>query len=231
MNQPYYRHMEQVAAAISNAAIRNALTGAIELHRTLEDVTKMSVSAVRESADLSPTGKTRKVRDVIGSRAWEVIKTKMLARRLAERIEKKRAELKLPEIEPTDSAGAILRMQVRSGQLAGKTNQELRALIPTMSPLFLTTILEAPELIGADAQTVDVARTQAIELAHPGMTAKLEAERDAVNLLANATAAMANTYGELGELPNKTALELFLNERVVDQRHIAADVERQITEA
>ncbi|OSJ33254.1 hypothetical protein BSZ19_16585 [Bradyrhizobium japonicum] len=230
MNRPYYHHMEQIAAAISNAAIRNALVSTIELHRTLEDVTKTSVSAVRESADLSPAGKTKKAREVIGSRAWEVIEAKMLARRLAERIEEKRAAVQLPAIDKTDAAGAILRNRVRD-QLAGKTPQELRALIPTMSPLFLQTILEAPELIGADAQTVDVARTQAIELAHPGMTAKLEADRDAVNLLANATAAMANTYGELGELPNKTALELFLNERVVDQRHIAAEVERLITEA
>ncbi|MET4208940.1 hypothetical protein [Bradyrhizobium sp. LA2.1] len=230
MNQPYYRHMEQAAATISNAAIRKALVGAIELHRTLDDVTKASVVAVRESADLSPAGKTKKARDVIGSRAWEVIKANMVARRLAERIEEKRAAVQLPEIDKTDAAGAILRNRVRD-QLAGKTPQELRALIPTMSPLFLTTILEAPELIGADAQTVDVARTHAIELAHPGMTATLDAERDAVNLLVNATVAMANTFGELGELPNKTALKLFLDERVVDRRHIAAEVERLITEA
>ncbi|UFW82848.1 hypothetical protein BjapCC829_22935 [Bradyrhizobium barranii] len=231
MNQPYYRHMDQAAATISNAAIRKALVGAIELHRTLDDVTKASVANIRDDKDLSPSGKTRKVRDVIGSRAWEVIKAQKIARRLAERIEEKRAELKLPEIEPTDSAGAILRMQVRSGQLAGKTNQELRALIPTMSPLYLQTILEAPQLIGADAHTVDVARTHAIELAYPGMTAKLESDRDAVNLLVNATAAVVNTFGELGELPNKTAIEGFLNERLADQRHIDADVERQITES
>ncbi|MET3964913.1 hypothetical protein [Bradyrhizobium sp. S3.9.1] len=39
------------------------------------------------------------------------------------------------------------------------------------------------------------------------------------------------SYAELGELPNETALGLFLAERVVDQRHIAAEVERLITEA
>ncbi|MCP3409222.1 hypothetical protein [Bradyrhizobium sp. CCGB01] len=230
MSQPYFRHSERVAAAISNAAIRNALTGTIELHCTLDDVTRASVANIRDDKDLSPAGKTKKAREVIGSRAWEVIKAEMLARRLAERIEEKRAALKLPEIDKTDAAGAILRNRVRD-QIAGKTQQELRALIPTMSPLFLTTILEAPELIGADAQTVDVARTHAIELAHPGMTATLEAEREAVSLLANATAVMTKAYGELGELPNNTALKLFLDERVVDQRHIAAEVERLITEA
>lgn len=230
MNQPYFRHIEQAAAAISNATIRAALTGTIKLHRALEEVTRPSVANVRESADLSPAGKTKKARDVIGSRAWEVIKANMLARRLAERIEEKRRSVKLPEIDRTDAAGAILRNRVRD-HLVGKTNQELRGLIPTMSPLFLQTILESPELVAADAHTVDVARSHAIELAHPGMTAMLEAERDGVSLLANATAAMVNTYGDLGELPNKTSIELFLNERVVDQRHIAADVERQITEA
>lgn len=230
MNQPYFRHIEQAAAAISNAAIRSALTSTIELHRKLDDVTRSSVANIRDDKDLSPGGKTKKARDVIGSRAWEVIKAKMLARRLAENIEEKRAALKLPEIDKTDAAGAILRNRVRD-QLTGKTNQELRGLIPTMSPLYLQTILEAPELIAADAQTADVARSAAIELAHPGMTAKLEAERDAANLLANATEAAANTFGELGELPNKTALEGFLNERVADQRHIAADVERIINES
>ncbi|MCK1322922.1 hypothetical protein IVA94_18865 [Bradyrhizobium sp. 156] len=230
MNQPYFRHMEQAAAGISNAAIRSALTSTIELHRTLDDVTRSSVANIRDDKDFTQAGKTKKARDVIGSRAWEVIKAKMLARRLAEHVEEKRAALKLPEIDKTDAAGAILRNRVRD-QLAGKSNQELRGLIPTMSSLYLQTILEAPELIGADAQTAEVARSAAIELSHPGMTATLQAERDAANLLANATAAMANTFGELGELPNKTALEGFLNERVVDQRHIAADVERQITEA
>ncbi|WP_375762623.1 hypothetical protein ACE10W_16695 [Bradyrhizobium sp. B025] len=225
MNQPYYRHMEQAAAAISSAPVRNALIGVIALQRTLDDVTRSSVANVRNDKDLSPAGKTKKVRDVIGPRAWEVIKAKMLARRLAEHIEEKRAALKLPEIDKADAAGAILRNRVRD-QLAGKTNQELRGLIPAMSPLFLTTILEAPELIGADAQTVDIARNAASELAHPGMTATLDAERDAVNLLVNATKAVAKTYGELGELPNDTALEGFLNERVADQRHIAAEVER-----
>ncbi|MCK1563635.1 hypothetical protein IVB08_06535 [Bradyrhizobium sp. 173] len=230
MNQPYFRHMEQAAAGISNAAIRSALTSTIELHRTLDDVTRSSVANIRDDKDFTQAGKTKKARDVIGSRAWEVIKAKMLARRLAEHVEEKRAALKLPEIDKTDAAGAILRNRVRD-QLAGKSNQELRGLIPTMSSLYLQTILEAPELIGADAQTAEVARSAAIELSHPGMTATLQAERDAANLLANATAAMANTFGELGKLPNKTALEGFLNERVVDQRHIAADVERQITEA
>lgn len=230
MNTPYYLHMEQAAAGISNAALRNALTGVVGLHRTLDDVTRSSVANIRDDKDFTQAGKTKKARDVIGSRAWEVIKAKMLARRLAEHVEEKRAALKLPEIDKTDAAGAILRNRVRD-QLAGKSNQELRGLIPTMSSLYLQTILEAPELIGADAQTAEVARSAAIELSHPGMTATLQAERDAANLLANATAAMANTFGELGELPNKTALEGFLNERVTDQRHIAADVERQITEA
>ncbi|WP_234678910.1 hypothetical protein [Bradyrhizobium monzae] len=202
----------------------------IELHRTLDDVTRASVAAVRDNKDLSPAGKTKQSRDIIGSRAWEVIKIKMIARRLAECIEEKRAAMKLPEIEPTDSAGAALRSQARA-RLAGKSNQELRGLIQTMSPLFLTTILEAPELVGADAQTVNVARTHAIELAHPGMTAALEAERDAATLLVNVTNAMAQTYGELGELPNNIALDGFLNERVQDQRHLAADVERLINQS
>lgn len=231
MNQPYFRHIEQAAAAISNAAIRNALTSTIELHRKLDDVTRASVASIRDDKDFTPAGKTKKARDVIGSRAWEVIRAKKLARRLAENIEERRSALKLPEIESTDSAGAILRMQVRSGPLAGKTNQELRASASTMPPLYLQTILEAPALVGADAQTVDMVRSAAIELAHPGMTATLDAERDAVNLLANATEVMAKTFGELGELPNNIALEGFLNERVVDQRHIDAEVERIINES
>lgn len=229
MNQPYFRHIEQAAAAISNTAIRNALTSTIELHRTLEDVTRASVANIRSDKDLSPAGATKKARDVIGSRAWEVIRAKKRARRLAEKIEERRAALKLPEIDKADAAGAILRNRVRD-QLAGKTNQELRALIPNMSSLYLQTILEAPELISVDAQTADVARSAAIELAHPGMTAALDAERDAVNLLVNATEAVAQTFGELGELPNKTAIENFLNERVVDQRHIDRDVEELITQ-
>lgn len=126
---PYFRHIEQATAAISNAAIRKALTSTIELHRTLQDVTKASVSNVRADANLSPAGVTKKAREVIGSRAWEVIKARMAARRLAERIEEKRAAIQLPEIDRTDAAGAALRSQVRA-RLAGKTNQELSGRSP-----------------------------------------------------------------------------------------------------
>ncbi len=58
----------------------------------------------------------------------------------------------------------------------------------TCRRLYLQTLLEAPELVGADGETVEAARGRAIELVHPGATAALDAERDAVRLLTNATA-------------------------------------------
>ncbi|MCK1711522.1 MULTISPECIES: hypothetical protein [unclassified Bradyrhizobium] len=116
----------------------------------------------------------------------------------------------MPAIDKTDAAGAGLRSQVRD-RLAGKSAQELRALIPSMSLLFLQSILEAPELVGIDPATTEAVRNHAIDLVHPGALAELNAERDRVRLLANATAALAEAARDLAELPNAAALALQLS--------------------
>ncbi|MGJ4996205.1 hypothetical protein ACQR0Z_17385 [Bradyrhizobium sp. HKCCYLS3077] len=226
----YLDFMETKAASLPNVAVRGALTNVLTLHRELMSTVAADVSKIRGNGDLSPAGKVKEARSRLTKDAWKVIKANMAARRLAERIEEKRAAVQLPAIDKSDAAGAVLRGQVRE-RLAGKTNQELRGIIPTLSTLYLQTILEAPELLDADAETVEAARVQAVELVHPGMTAQLDAERDAVRLLASATAQMAKVFGELGDLPNAKALDVFLNETVQDQRHLAAAVEREITES
>ena len=79
----------------------------------------------------------------------------------------------------------------------------------------------------ADRETVEAARTRAIDIVHPGALEELERERAAVLLLNNATAATAEAMRDFAELPNAHALDDFLNQSVPDQRHIQADVERE----
>ncbi|MHC2676796.1 hypothetical protein ACVI1J_008959 [Bradyrhizobium diazoefficiens] len=131
----------------------------------------------------------------------------------------------MPPIDRTDVAGAMLRSQVRA--LLPKSATEIKALVPTMSLLYLQTILEAPELVGADREIAEAARTRAIDIVHPGALEVLERERAALHLLTNATAAAADAMRDLAELPNAHALNDFLNQAVPDQRHIQADVERE----
>ena len=100
-------------------------------------------------------------------------------------------------------------------------------MVPTMSLLYLQTLLEAPELVGADREIAEAARTRAINIVHPGKLDELERERAAVQLLTNATAAAADAMRDLADLPNAHALNDFLNSAVPDQRHIQADVERE----
>jgi hypothetical protein len=85
-----------------------------------------------------------------------------------------------------------------------------------MSLMYLQTLLEAPELVGADRETAEAARTRAINIVHPGKLDELERERAAVQLLTNATAGAADAMRDLAELPNAHALNDFLNQSVPD---------------
>ena len=194
----YFDFLESQAASISDVAVRGAITRVVKLHRDILETT----AKVRSNSDLSAQGRTKEARAVLGKQAWELIRANATVQRLDARINEKRAKIQLPAIDKTDAAGAVLRGQVRDR--LPKSSKELRALIPTMSALYLQTLLEAPELVGADAETVEAARGRAIELVQPGATAALDAERDAVRLLTGATAELGKAACELAELPNTT---------------------------
>lgn len=222
MHPRYFDFLESQIASVSDVSVRGALTRVAKLHRNILETT----ANVRSNKDLSAQGRTKEARASLGKHAADLIRANATAQRLAARIEEKRAKIQLPAIDKTDAAGAALRSQVRD-RLNGKSAQELRALAPTMSPLYTQAILEAPELVGADRDTVDAVRTRAIDLIHPGRTAELDAARDAVRLLASATAEISNAARDLAELPNASALVEFLNQAVPDQRHIEAEIERE----
>lgn len=150
-----------------------------------------------------------------------MIRAKAFASRLNERIDEKRAKLELPAIDKTDAASAVLRSQVRDR--LPKSAKELKALVPTMSLLYLQTLLEAPELVGADREIAEDARTRAInrQARRVGARARRSAALDQRN------GGAADAMRDLAELPNAHALNDFLNSTVPDQRHIQADVERE----
>ncbi|MCK1302947.1 hypothetical protein IVB33_29040 [Bradyrhizobium sp. 24] len=222
MNERYFATIETQAASVSDVAVRGSLSRLSKLHR---DILATS-TRVRGNADLSAQGKTKEGRDELKKKAHELIRANLAVQRLSARIDEKRANIQLPAIDKTDAAGAFLRGQVRDR--LPKSAKELRATIPTMSLLYLQAILEAPELVGGDRETVEAARGRAIDLVHPGKSAELDGERDAVRLLANATAAMSEAARELAELPNVHALGDFLNKSVPDQRHIEAAIESEL---
>lgn len=221
MNERYFATIETQAAIVSDVAVRGALSRLLKLHRDVLATT----ASIRGNANLSAQGKTKEARDELKRKAHELIRANAAVQRLSARVDEKRAKIQLPAIDKTDAAGAVLRSQVRDR--LPKSPKELRATIPTMSLLYLQAILEAPELVGADRETIEAARGRAIDLVHPGKSAELDGERDAVRLLANATAAMSDAARELAELPNVHALGNFLNQAVPDQRHIEADVARE----
>ncbi|SCB37609.1 hypothetical protein GA0061098_1007151 [Bradyrhizobium shewense] len=221
MNEPYFKLLKDQAAGIPNATVRITFDRLIELHREL----MATAAKIRGDNDLTAQGRINKGRDEGKKIAWKVIRAKAFAARLNERINEKSAKIELPPFDKADVAGAHLRSQVR--ERLPKSAKEIKALVPTMSLLYLQTLLEAPELVGADRETAEAARIRAIDIVHPGKLDELERERAAVQLLANATSAAANAMRELAELPNAHALNDFLNQAVPDQRHIQADVERE----
>lgn len=221
MHPRYFDFLEGQIASVSDVAVRGAMTRVSKLHRDI----LTTAANVRGNKDLSAQGRTKEARLFLGKHAGDLIRANATVQRLAARIDEKRATFKLPTIDKTDAAGAVLRSQVRDR--LPKSAKELRAAIPTMSALYLQAILEAPELVGADRETVDAARARAIDLVQPGKSAELDAERDAVRLLANATTALSDAARELAELPNNHALNEFLTQIIPDQRAIEADVARE----
>ncbi|MGY3590122.1 chromosome segregation ATPase [Bradyrhizobium sp. USDA 4341] len=219
----YLDHMNSMIAAMPDGVAKSALDRVVKMHGDIE-ATKANVHG---NADLSAQGKRKEAQAFMSKRAHEVIRAKRTADRLAIHLNEKRAKIQLPAIDKTDAASAALRGQVRD-RLASKSAPELRALIPSMSFLFLQSILEAPELVGVDRATIDAVRDRAIDLVHPGALAELDAERERVRLLANATAALSEAARDIADLPNGAALDNFLNETVPDQRHIEADIERSL---
>lgn len=222
MHPRYFDFLEGQIASVSDVAVRGAMTRVAKLHRDILETT----TNVRSNRDLSPQGRTKEARSFLGKRAPDLIRANAMVQRLVARIDEKRAKVQLPAVDKTDAAGAALRSQVRE-RLNGKSAQELRALAPTMSLLYAMAILEAPELVGADRETVEAARGRAIDILYPGKTAELSAERDAVNLLAGATTALSDAARDLAELPNSHALGEFLAQVVPDRRAIEADIERE----
>ncbi|MGY3358811.1 hypothetical protein ACVWZK_005474 [Bradyrhizobium sp. GM0.4] len=221
MNERYFATIETQAAGVSDVAVRGALSRLSKLHRDI----LATMTSVRGNANLSAQGKAKEARDELKKKAHELIRANASVQRLSARIDEKRAKIQLPSIDKTDAAGAVLRSQVRDR--LPKSPKELRATISTMSLLYLQAILEAPELVGADRETIEAARGRAIDLVYPGKSAELDGERDAVRLLANATSAMSDAARELAELPNAHALGEFLAQIIPDQRAIEADVARE----
>ncbi|MCK1619560.1 hypothetical protein IVA96_23885 [Bradyrhizobium sp. 159] len=221
MNDRYFDHLTNSTADIGDIHVRAAAARITNVHRAI----LAAIAANIGDRDLTPTGKQKKGRDELKQKAPDLVKINALVQRLAARTDEKRAAVQLPAIDKTDTAGAVLRGQVRD-RLAGKSPQELRALIPTMSALYLQTILEAPELIGADRETVDAARARVIDVVRPGMSAELERERVAVNLLVNAAAALSTDARELADLPTANALDAFIAEAVPNPSGIVAEIAR-----
>lgn len=222
MHPRYFDFLDGQIAGVSDVAVRGAMTRISKLHRDILTTT----ANVRGNKDLSAQGRTKEARSFLGKHAAELVRANAMVQRLTARIDEKRSGFQLPAIDKTDAAGAVLRSQVRD-RLAGKSTKEIRALVPTMSLLYLQAILEAPELVDVDRETIDAARSHAIDIVHPGKLTELNAERDAVRLLASATTALSEAARDLAELPNNYALTDFLNQTVPDQRAIAADVERE----
>lgn len=222
MNDRYFSFLEGQAANITDAAVRGAISHVVKLHRHILATT----TYVRGNTDLSAKGRAKEGRTVLGKHAWELIRANAMAQRLGARVDEKRAKIQLPVIDKMDAAGAVLRSQVRD-RLTGKSAAEIRSLIPSMTLLQVCAVLEAPELIGADRDIVGAVHSRAMDILHPGTSAALDAERDAVRLLTNATAELSKAACDLAELPNSHALNDFLNQTVPDTRHIEADVERE----
>jgi hypothetical protein len=215
----YLTFMDDTKAAMPDGPPKAALGRVINLHRDIE----AAKAANYRNRDLSPEGQVKSARETLKKTAADLVRANLTAKRLAGRIEEKRASLKLPEIEKTDVASAMARAQARD-RLNGKSAKEIAAMVPTMSLLQLQAIVEAPELAGVNANVAEAARNRAIEIVHPGRLAVIDAELDAVRLLQNATNALYDAAGQLADMPSH-ALTDFVNQAVPDTSSIERDVE------
>jgi hypothetical protein len=220
---PKYFELLDSHAANMRGPLKAALNHVAKVHQEILTV-KANVAGNR---DLSAEGKTKEARSFLTKRAFELVRANMNARRLGERIAEKRANLKVPPIDKSDAVAAAMAVEM-CRRVYAMPRAEKKANLANASLPFLQAVLAAPdELTGFDAELRQTATDRAIDIAHPGKATELEADQNAIQLLQNATKALSDEARELVDLPKGSALTEFIDQAVPDQRHIAADVERE----
>jgi hypothetical protein len=220
---PKYFELLDGHAANMRGPLKAALNHVAKVHQEILTV-KANVAGNR---DLSAEGKTKEARSFLTKRAFELVRANMTARRLGDRIAEKRANLKIPDIDKTDVVAAAMAVEM-CRRVYAMPRAEKKANLSIASLPYIQAVLAAPdELTGIDAELRNLATSRALDLAHPGKAAEIQADQEALYLLQNAAKVMSDEARALVKLPNENALADFINQAVPDQRHIAADVERE----
>ena len=184
---------------------------------------------IAADANLSPLGKRDKIQKFVTEHAHEIVRVKKAAEKANANMAKRRTNLKLPQIDRTDAAAAAMRSELRN-MVFQMSAGERKAFLPTADPMFWQAVLEAPNaLTGIDSDTRQMVQSLAIESAHPGALAKIEADSEAIQLLQSTAQVLTEHAAEVAELPNVKALDELIDTAVPDQRHLEADAERNMS--
>src|SRR6266404_5989916 len=147
------------------------------------DTFEAEARKIGADANLSAAGKKQKVTKFVYDQAHELIRVRMTAEKAKANLAKRRAKLQPPPIDKTDAAAAAMRSELRA-QLVRMSAGERKAFLPTADPMFWQAVLEAPNaLTKIDNDTRQMVQSLAIESAHPGALAKIEADSEAIQLL------------------------------------------------
>ena len=203
------------------------VTAAIERAMVVHDKLADEHSTLAADLQLSDLGKKSKIGKVVLANVHEVIRIRAAAAKAKDALAKRAAALQPPPIDRTDVAGAVLRGQFRD-RIAKMSPAEQRAFLPTADPAFWSAVLEAPALCGTGGETLNIIHNLAIEHAHPGALARLQHDRDAVQLLDTAATVLAEYACEIADLQSVGILDEIIAVTVPDTRHLDAEAERSM---
>lgn len=206
---------------------KTGIRNVVNLHIELETEFKAEAAKIAGNGDLSPEGKAKAKHAHLKTHAHRIIRAEQFVERSMARLADREANLQLPAIDRADALGAAMAVAVCQRVFAMSPAERKAALAMASLP-YLQAVLAAPdELSGLNAELRQAAITRAIGLAHPGKLEQINQDRESLRLMGSAVQALREVARQFVGLPNDAALTAAINTAVPDQRHIAADVERE----
>jgi hypothetical protein len=202
------------------------VTAAIQRAMTVCKNFQDEARKIADDKNLSQEGRREKRDAFLKTNSPEIIRARKAAAAAIGRIRERRSKFKLPGIDRTDAATAAMHGQIRD-RLFKMSAGERDAFLPTADPMFWQAALEAPNMLtGINDETRETLVSLSLEKTYPGQLAQIEHDREAAQLLKSASQILSEAVCEISNFPNVTVLDQILDENVMDQRHIDADVSR-----
>lgn len=200
-----------------------SLQRVVEFHRKV----RAKHAEISADAKLSTLGKKDAIREFVVDHAHEIVRAKKSVAAMQAAIEKRRAALGPAPLDRNDVSAAMVRSDIRKMLATAKPAERARHLL-SPDETMIAAILEAPNsLSGISDEDRQRIFAGAVEMAHPGEMARLEAAENAATLLLAAVRVVLNTTSAAADFPDSGTFDSALETAVGSTTALDADIDRQ----